>query len=87
MHAFGAAAKLADGLRTAQHQDTKDREFPPAEVQKLAEPMAVLFDAMASSADTYDESLILQEFNRSLDRGIVKIDDRIAARFLIARVL
>ena len=54
MHAFGAGAKFAGRLRTAQKQNAQDGDFVAIEVEGFLQAVLVLGDAAVRSADVAD---------------------------------
>src|ERR1700679_3835234 len=60
VHPLRPPPQFADGLRTAQHQHAQQRHFPPAKVQRLSQPVAELFHAMAHAANAYYKMFILK---------------------------
>ncbi len=86
MHALGASAQFAGGLRTAQQQDTEDGDFVAVEIEGFLETVLVLGDAAVRGADGADQGLSIERMQGVANGGFVESHDRIAIRFLVAGV-
>ena len=86
MHAFGARAKFAGSLRTAQEQNAEDGDFVAIEIESFLEAMLVLGDAAVRGADGADQGLSIERMQGLADGGFVEIRDGLAIRFLVAGV-
>ena len=86
MHALGAGAKFAGGLRATQQQDTQDGDLVTIEVEGFLEAVLVLGDAAVRSADIADQGLSIQRMQGLADGRFVQVHDGIAIRFLVAGV-
>ncbi len=86
MHAFGAGAKFAGSLRTAQEQNAEDGDFVAIEVESFLEAMLVLGDAAVRGADGADQGLSIERMQGLADGGFAEIRDGLAIRFLVAGV-
>jgi len=86
MHALGAGANLAGGLRTAQQQNAKNSDFVAIEVEGFLEAVFVLGDAAVRGADGADQGLSVERMQGLADGSFVEVHDRIAIRFLVAGV-
>jgi hypothetical protein len=86
MHAFGAAAKFAWGLGTAQQQDAEDGDLVTIEVEGFLEAVFVLGHAAVRGADGTDQGFSIERMQGLANDSFVEIHRRIAIRFLIAGV-
>ena len=86
MHAFGAGAKFAWGLRATQQQNAEDGDFVAIKVESFLETVFVLGDTAVRGADGADQGLAVERMQGLADGGFVEIHDRIAVRFLVARI-
>src|SRR5678815_1750257 len=87
MHALGTPAQFSDGLRSAQHQHGQERQFAAAQVERLAQPVSVFFDAMAGAGDLQHQLFLPQKLQTLRDRCFVVANQGLAARLLVAGVL
>src|SRR6267143_6031076 len=69
VHALGAGAELAGGLRTAQEQDTENSNFVAIEVEGFLQAVLILGDAAVRGADGADEGLLIQRMECLADGG------------------
>jgi hypothetical protein len=86
MHALGACAKFAGGLRAAEQQDAEDGDFVAIKVEGFLEAVFVLGDAAVGGADGADQGLPVERMQGLADGGFVEIHDGFAVRFLVASV-
>ena len=56
IEALGAFTQFADGLESAQHQHTKNRQLPAIQIQDLREPLAILLNTTTGFVHKYDQS-------------------------------
>ena len=84
VEAVGAAAKLAWGLRTAEHQEAKNGGLVAAEIEDGAD--AVLILGHAAVADRGDERYVFERVKCLTDFVFGKVEDGISAGALIARI-
>ncbi len=78
MHALGARAEFAGGLRAAQEQDGEDGDLVTIKVEGFLEAMLVLSDAAVRGTDGTDEGLAVERMQGLADGGFVEIHNRIA---------
>jgi len=86
MHAFGAGAKFAGRLRTAQEQNAEDSDFVAIEVKGLLEAVFVFGDAAVRGTDGADEGLPVQRMQRLPDGRFVEVHGGFAVGFLVAGI-
>jgi hypothetical protein len=84
VEAVGAAAQFPGSLGAAQHQEAEDRGLVAAKVEDGADAVLVL--GYAGIADGGDESEILKAVESLTDLLFGKVENRITAGALIARV-
>ena len=86
MHAFGASAKLAGRLRTAQQEDAEDGGLSAGEVEHFLQAMLVFGDAAVGTTRRSGQILVVQVVERLTHRRFVERHDRVAIVFLVAGV-
>jgi hypothetical protein len=82
--AVGATAKLAGGLRAAEHEEAEDGSLVAAEVENGADAVLVLGDAAV--ADGGGKGEVFQGVEGLADLVFAEVENGIAARTLVARV-
>jgi hypothetical protein len=82
--AVGATAKLARGLRAAEHKETKDGSLVAAEVENGADAVLVLGDTAV--ADRGGEGEVFERVEGLADLVFGEVEHRVAAGTLVARV-
>ena len=86
MHALGSAAQLPRSLRAAEQQFAEDGRFAAIKVEGFLEAMLVFGDPAIRGAHRARKRIVV-EYAKGVSNGIfLKIHDRIAIRFLVARV-
>jgi hypothetical protein len=85
IHALGAGAEFAGGLRAAQEKDADYGDFAAGEVEDFLDAVLVLGNA-GVSADGAGEALGFEAVEGLADFGFVERGDRVAVVLLIAGV-
>jgi len=85
VHALGAGADFAGGLRATQEQDAKDGDFVAMEIESFIEAVLVFGDAAVATCGA-GEGLVAEGAQGLADGVLVEIHDGFAIRFLVAGV-
>lgn len=86
VHALGASAELARGLRTAQEEDAEDSGFGAGEVEYFLRAVLVLGDAAIGAAGGSGEAVLLESAQGVANGVFIELHDGVAIRFLIAGI-
>ena len=86
VHAFGAGAQFAGGLRAAEEKHAQDSDLAAVEIENFLQTMFVLSDAAVSAAGRTGETFFLQRSQRVTHRVFLESHDGVAIVFLVARV-
>ena len=85
VHALGAGAEFAGGLRAAQEQDAEDGDFVSMEIESFVEAVLVFGDAIVAAGGA-GESLIAERAQGVADGIFIETHDGFAIGFLVAGV-
>jgi len=78
VHAFGAGAEFAGGLRAAEEEDAEDGDFVAIEIEGFLETVLVLGDAAIRGADGAHQGLAVERVQSLADGGFVEVGDGFA---------
>jgi hypothetical protein len=82
---FGSLPEFGRGLWPAQHQHGEERELGVVQRQRFVEQMSVLDRPAAGATRQPHPAAPGKRLERDADRRLVVLDDRFAARRLVAR--